>query len=99
MKRYETQDIRNVVLVGHRVSRTACSADAIQYAAHGTTRRRITGTVSSNYAYQLHEIKRQGTIRHADRYVGRQKKKVNFSEWPGDQNVSSEPRVAMQVAA
>ena len=98
MKRYETQDIRNVVLVGHGGAGKTSLAEAMLYDAHGATRRGIAGTDSSNFDYEPEEIKRQGTIQIAVGYVEWQKKKVNFIDTPGDQNFSIETRVAMQVA-
>jgi elongation factor G len=99
MKRYETQDIRNVVFVGHGGSGKTSLAEAILFDAKGTTRLGIAGTDSSNFDYEPEEIKRQGTIQTAVGYAEWQKKKVNFVDTPGDQNFLVETRIAMQVAA
>jgi elongation factor G len=99
MKRYETQDIRNVVLVGHGGAGKTSLAEAMLFDAHGTTRRGIAGTDSSNFDYEPEEIKRQGTIQIAVGFVEHQKKKINFIDTPGDQNFTVETHVAMQVAA
>ncbi len=99
MKRYETQDIRNVVLVGHGGSGKTSLAEAMLYIAGGTTRRGIAGSDTSNFDYEPEEIKRQGTIQTAVGHVEFQKRKINFIDTPGDQNFLVETQVAMQVAA
>lgn len=99
MKRYDTQDIRNVVLVGHGGAGKTSLAEAILFDAKGTTRRGIAGTDSSNFDYEPEEIKRQGTIQASVGYVEWQKRKINFIDTPGDQNFHVETRAAMQVAA
>ena len=98
MKRYDTQDIRNVVLVGHGGAGKTSLAEAMLFDVGATTRRGIAGTDTSNFDYEPEEIKRQGTIQTSVGYVEWQKKKVNFIDTPGDQNFSTETRVAMQVA-
>jgi elongation factor G len=99
MKRYDTQDIRNVVLVGHGGAGKTSLAEAILFDGKGTNRRGVAGSESSNFDYEPEEIKRQGTIQAAVGYVEWQKKKVNFIDTPGDQNFLVETRAAMQVAA
>ena len=99
MKRYDTQDIRNVVLVGHGGAGKTSLAEAILFDGKGTTRRGVAGTDTSNFDYEPEEIKRQGTIQTSVGYVEWQKKKVNLIDTPGDQNFLVETRIAMQVAA
>jgi elongation factor G len=99
MKRYDTQDIRNVVLVGHGGAGKTSLAEAILFDGKGTNRRGVAGSDSSNFDYEPEEIKRQGTIQTSVGYVEWQKKKINFVDTPGDQNFLVETRVAMQVAA
>jgi elongation factor G len=62
MKRYETQDIRNVVFVGHGGAGKTSLAEAILFVGKGTNRRGVAGTDSSNFDYEPEEIKRQHTI-------------------------------------
>jgi len=99
MKRYDTQDIRNVVLVGHGGAGMTSLAEAILFDGKGTNRRGVAGTDSSNFDYEPEEIKRQGTIQTSVGFVEWQKKKINFIDTPGDQNFHVETRAAMQVAA
>jgi len=99
MKRYDTQDIRNVVLVGHGGAGKTSLAEAILFDGKGTNRRGQAGSDSSNFDYEPEEIKRQGTIQTSVGYVEWQKKKLNFIDTPGDQNFLVETRVAMQIAA
>ncbi len=99
MKRYDTQDIRNVVLAGHGGSGKTSLAEAILFDAKGTTRLGIAGTDSSNFDYEPEEVKRGGSIQTSVGYVEWQKKKINFIDTPGDQNFLVETRVAMQIAA
>jgi elongation factor G len=99
MKRYDTQDIRNVVMVGHGGAGKTSLAEALLFDAGATTRRGIAGTDTSNFDYEPEEIKRQGTIQASVGYVDWQKKKINVIDTPGDQNFLVETRVAMQVAA
>jgi elongation factor G len=99
MKRYDTQDIRNVVWVGHGGAGKTSLAEAVLYVAGGATRRGVAGTDSSNFDYEPEEIKRQGTIQVSVGYAEWQKKKINFVDTPGDQNFLVETRIAMQVAA
>jgi elongation factor G len=99
MKRYDTQDIRNVVFVGHGGSGKTSLAEAILYDAKGTTRLGIAGTDTSNFDYEPEEVKRGGSIQVSVGYVEWQKKKINFIDTPGDQNFLVETAVAMQIAA
>ena len=96
---YDTQDIRNVVLVGHGGAGKTSLAEAILFDGKGTNRRGQAGTDTSNFDYEPEEIKRQGTIQTSVGYVEWQKKKINFIDTPGDQNFLVETRVAMQIAA
>ncbi len=99
MKRYDTQDIRNVVLVAHGGAGKTSLAEAMLFDAKGTTRLGIAGTDSSNFDYEPEEIKRQGTIQAALGHVEWQKRKINFIDTPGDQNFLVETQVAMALAA
>src|SRR5262249_15412367 len=99
MKRYDTQDIRNVTFVGHGGSGKTSLAEAILFDAKGTTRLGVAGTDSSNFDYEPEEVKRGGSIQVSVGYVEWQKKKINFIDSPGDQNFLVETRVAMQIAA
>jgi len=99
MKRYETQDIRNVVFVGHGGSGKTSLAEAILFDAKGTTRLGVAGSDSSNFDYEPEEVKRGGSIQVSIGYAEWDKKKINFIDTPGDQNFLVETRVAMQIAA
>ncbi len=99
MKRYDTKDIRNVVLVAHGGAGKTSLAEAILFDGKAVTRLGVAGTDSSNLDYEPEEIKRQGTIQTSVAYVEWQKKKINFIDTPGDQNFLVDTRVAMQVAA
>src|SRR5688572_23220814 len=99
MKRYDTKDIRNVVLVAHGGAGKTSLAEAILFDAKAVTRLGLAGTDSSNLDYEPEEIKRQGTIQTSVAYVEWQKKKINLIDTPGDQNFLVDTRVAMQVAA
>ena len=84
MRKYDTQDIRNVVLVGHGGAGKTSLAESILFDGKGTNRRGQAGTDTSNFDYEPEEIKRQGTIQTSVGYVEWQKKKVNFIDTPGD---------------
>src|SRR5688572_11808446 len=99
MKRYDTKDIRNVVLVAHGGAGKTSLAEAILFDGKAVTRLGIAGSDSSNLDYEPEEIKRQGTIQTSVAYVEWQKKKINLIDTPGDQNFLVETRVAMQIAA
>jgi elongation factor G len=98
MKRYDTKDIRNVVLVGHGGSGKTSLAEAILFDAKAVTRLGIAGTETSTFDYEPEEIKRQGTIQTSIGHVEWQKRKINLIDTPGDQNFLVDTRVAMQVA-
>jgi elongation factor G len=99
MKKYDTQDLRNIVLVAHGGAGKTSLAEAMLYDAKGTTRLGIAGSDSSNFDYEPEEQKRQGTIQASLGFVEWQKRKINFIDTPGDQNFLVETQVAMQVAA
>ena len=99
MKRYDTKDIRNVVLVAHGGAGKTSLAEAFLFDAKAVTRLGVAGTDGSSFDYEPEEIKRQGTIQTSVGYVEWQKKKINFIDTPGDQNFLVDTRTAMQVAA
>jgi elongation factor G len=99
MKRYDTQDIRNVVLAGHGGAGKTSLAEAILFDATSATRRGIAGSDTSHFDYEPEEIKRQGSIQTSVGFVEWQKKKINLIDTPGDQNFLVETQVAMTVAA
>ncbi|MFH0902613.1 MAG: elongation factor G [Pseudomonadota bacterium] len=99
MKKYDTKDLRNVVLAGHGGSGKTSLAEAFLFDAKAVTRLGAAGTDTSTFDYEPEEVKRQGTIQTAIGYVEWQKRKINFVDTSGDQNFLVETRVAMQIAA
>jgi elongation factor G len=98
MKRYDTQDIRNVVFVAHGGAGKTSLGEAFLFDGKAVTRLGVAGSDASNLDYEPEEIKRQGTIQTAIGYVEWQKKKINFIDTPGDQNFLVDTRVSMSVA-
>jgi elongation factor G len=98
MKKFETKDIRNVVLVGHGGAGKTSLAEAFLFDAKAVTRLGQAGTDTSSFDYEPEEIKRQGTIQTSVGFVEWQKRKINFIDTPGDQNFLVDTHVSMQVA-
>lgn len=99
MKKYDTRDIRNIVLVGHGGAGKTSLAEAMLFDAKGTTRLGASGSESSNFDFEPEEVKRQGTTKISIGFVEWQKRKINLIDTPGDQNFVVETRIAMEIAA
>lgn len=99
MKRFETKDIRNVVVVGHGGAGKTSLAEAMLFDARTVTRLGLAGTDSSSFDYEPEEIRRQGTIQTAVGWVEWQKRKINLIDTPGDLNFIVDTRTSMALAA
>lgn len=83
MPKYETKDIRNIVLVGHNSSGKTTLGDAILFKAKATGRRGSVDDGSSVFDFEPEEKERRNTIDLAVASVHTQGREINILDAPG----------------
>ncbi len=98
MKSYPTENIRNIVLVGHGGSGKTSLAEALLFLSGATTRMGKTNEGNTVTDFDEEEIKRQISINTALAPVEWQEHKLNILDTPGYADFVGEMRAAMRVA-
>jgi len=98
MKKFETKDIRNVVLVSHGGAGKTSLAEAFLFDAKVTTRLGSVDEGNSSLDCEPEELKRKITLSTAVASFEWKKVKVNLLDTPGDTNFFVDTRAAMAVA-
>jgi len=95
MKKYDSKDIRNIALVGHKGCGKTSIAEAFLFDAKHTTRLGSTDQGTSTFDYDEEELNRHMTIAVKPGVVEWKKRKVNVLDTPGDGNFIYETRLCM----
>ncbi|MDY0004057.1 MAG: elongation factor G [Polyangia bacterium] len=98
MKRYDTKDIRNIVIIGQRGAGKTSLAEAILFTAGRTTRLGSVDDETSTFDTEPEEIKRHSTIHTSMAFVEWKKKKINLLDTPGAADFNYDLRMAARVA-
>jgi len=98
MKRYETKDIRNIVIVGQRGAGKTTLAEALLFTAGRTTRLGSVDDETSTFDTEPEETKRHSTIHTAASYAEWKKTKINVLDTPGASDFHFDMRMATRVA-
>lgn len=98
MKRYETKDIRNIVLVGQRGAGKTTLAESLLFTAGRTTRLGSVDEETSVFDTEPEETKRHSTIHTAVAHAEWKKTKVNLLDTPGASDFHFDMRMAVRVS-
>lgn len=98
MKKYETAELRDVVLVGHGKSGKTSLAEAFLFDTKATTRLGKVDDETSHLDTEPEEIKRKSSIGCAFGYCEWKKKKINFVTTPGDGNFIVDAEMGVTAA-
>ncbi len=98
MKRYDTQDIRNIVIVGQRGAGKTSLAECLLFTSGKTTRLGSVDDETSTFDTEPEEIKRHSTIHAAAAYAEWKKTKINILDTPGALDFHFDTRMAVRVA-
>src|SRR5437762_2924042 len=83
MAKYETKDIRNIVLVGHNSSGKTALADAMLFKTKATSRLGTVEDGTSVFDYEQEEKERKNSIDLAVASVNVQGREINILDAPG----------------
>jgi elongation factor G len=98
MKKYDTADLRDVVLVGHGKSGKTSLAEAFLFDTKATTRLGKVDDETSMLDTEPEEIKRKSSVGCALGYCEWRKAKINFITTPGDGNFAADAEMGIAVA-
>jgi len=98
MKRYDTKDIRNIVIVGQRGAGKTSLAEAMLFSAGRTTRLGSVDDNTSNFDTEPEEIKRCSTIHTAVAWAEWKKRKINILDTPGAADFFYDMKMAAKVS-
>jgi elongation factor G len=98
MKKYETKDLRDVVLLGHGKSGKTSLAESLIFDSKVVSRMGKVDDGTSNFDTEPEEIKRKGSIHCAIGYCEWKKMKVNLLDTPGDGNFAPDAEMGTSVA-
>ena len=98
MKKYETTELRDVVLVGHGKSGKTSLAEAMLFDAKMITRLGKVDDETSTLDTEPEEFKRKSSIQCALGYADWNKRKINIIDTPGDGNFSGEAELGAAAA-
>ncbi|HEY3358161.1 MAG TPA: elongation factor G [Polyangia bacterium] len=98
MKKFDTKDIRDVVLVAHGGAGKTSLAEAFLFDAKVNTRLGSVDEGNSTLDYEPEELKRKITLTTAVASFEWKKTKINLLDTPGDTNFYVDTRAAMNVA-
>ena len=98
MKKYETNELRDVVLVGHGKSGKTSLAEAMLYDAKMVTRLGKVDDETSTLDTEPEEFKRKSSIQCAMGYAEWKKCKINIVDTPGDGNFVGEAELGAAAA-
>ncbi|MBW2703913.1 MAG: elongation factor G [Deltaproteobacteria bacterium] len=97
MKKYESKDIRNVALVGHKGCGKTSLGEALLFDGKTTTRLGNVDGKTSSLDFEQEEMDRSMTIATSLGVIEWNKKKINFLDTPGDGNFIYDTRLAMSA--
>ncbi len=97
MKKYESKDIRNVALVGHKGCGKTSLGEALLFDGKTTTRLGSVDGKTSSLDFEQEEMDRSMTIATSLGVIEWNKKKINFLDTPGDGNFIYDTRLAMSA--
>ncbi len=98
MKRYETKDLRNIVIVGQRGAGKTSLAECLLFTSGRTTRLGSVDDETSVFDTEPEETKRHSTIHAAIAYAEWKKTKINILDTPGASDFAYDMRSAARVA-
>lgn len=98
MKKYETQELRDVAFVGHGKSGKTSLAEAFLFNAKVTTRLGKVDDETSALDTEPEELKRKASIQCALGYCEWKKRKINFIDTPGDGNFAGDAELGITAA-
>jgi elongation factor G len=98
MKKYSTEDLRNVVVVSHAQSGKTSLCEAMLFDARAVDRLGKVTDGTSNFDFDPEEVKRQITISTSLFSAEWKKKKINILDTPGDPNFAAEVSAALQAS-
>jgi elongation factor G len=98
MKKYESQDLRNVALVAHQGAGKTSLAEALLWVTKTVSRLGSVADGSSNFDFEPEEQKRQMTISASVGHCEWKKHKVNFLDTPGEMNFFSDVQACLHAA-
>ena len=98
MKRYDTKDIRNIVVVGENGAGKTTLSEALLFTAGRTTRLCSVDDKTSNFDTEPEETKRCSTLHTAVAYAEWKKKKINILDTPGAADFNQDMKMAAKVA-
>lgn len=98
MKRYETANIRNIVLVGHGGTGKTSLADALAYTAGANSRLGSVDAETSLFDFEPEEVRRKTSYASAVASVEWKKTKVNVIDTPGASVFAADTRLCMRAA-
>ncbi len=96
-KQYESKDIRNIGLFGHRGSGKTSLAEAILFDCKVTNRLGSVDAKTSSFDYTDEEQNRGFSIAAIPAWVEWKKHKINYVDTPGDLNFLFEANAALSV--
>ncbi|MDY6862643.1 MAG: GTP-binding protein, partial [Thermodesulfobacteriota bacterium] len=97
MKKFETKDLRNVILIGHGKSGKTSLAEAMLFNAGVVKRLGRVDDGTSLMDYEPEEIKRKITISSSFHNIKWNKTKINIIDTPGDNNFIADTFNSLQV--
>ncbi len=97
MKVFESKDIRNVGLIGHKACGKTSVAESALWAAKVTNRLGQTAAGTSALDFEPEEEKRVMSVSVSIGQLPWKKTKINLLDTPGDGNFLKDTRVAMQA--
>jgi len=97
MKTFESKDIRNIGLIGHKASGKTSVAEAALWSAKVSNRLGSTSEGTSFLDYEDEEHKRVMSVEASIASLPWHKHKLNIIDTPGDGNFLKETRIAMQA--
>ena len=97
MKVFDSKDIRNVGLIGHKASGKTSVAESALWSAKATNRLGNTQSGTSVLDYEDEEQKRVMSTKSALGALVWRKTKINVVDTPGDGNFLKDTRTAMQA--
>jgi elongation factor G len=98
MKKYESKDIRNVALVGHKGCGKTSLGEAFLFDGKVTTRLGSVDDQTSTLDFEQEEIERGMTISSSLGNLEWKKRKINFIDTPGDGNFIFDTHFSMAAA-
>ncbi len=98
MKKYESKDIRNLAMVGHKGAGKTSLADAFLFDGKITTRLGSVDHKTSTFDTEPEEMDRGMTIATAVGTIEWKKHKINIIDTPGDGNFIFDTRFSMSAA-